>query len=113
LKQPSADIFSLGLLLYEMSSNITFEIPSDGPRWHELRCGGPKLFDHHHIPPGRDAGLIALFRSMIQPIQGQRPTADQILYQHPMVKQAGMECQEFLRDYILDVESFPRGQMQQ
>jgi hypothetical protein len=48
---------------------------------------------------------MALVRSMMHPTPDERPTVDQILQQRPMVKQAGLECNEFLRDYIHDVET--------
>jgi serine/threonine protein kinase len=112
VKHPSADIFSLGLTLYEMASTLSFEVPSEGPRWHEVRRGGPLLFDHHHIPPSRDIALIALIRSMLNPDRDQRPTADDILRQ-AKVQQAGMECEEFLRDYIHDLEAFDFRQQEQ
>lgn len=112
VRHPSADIFSLGLTLYEMSSTLSFEVPSKGPRWHEVRGGGAQLFDHHHVPPSRDAALIALLRSMLSPDRDQRPAADSIL-QQPKVERAGTECEEFLRDYIHDLEAFDRREEQE
>jgi serine/threonine protein kinase len=44
VKQPCADIFSLGLTLYEMSAGCCgWELPSEGPGWHELQSGS-------HVP---------------------------------------------------------------
>ncbi|CAB9520720.1 associated tyrosine- and threonine-specific cdc2-inhibitory kinase [Seminavis robusta] len=103
VKQTSADIFSLGLTLYEMAAGLGFDLPKQGPRWHELRNGShlPEL------PPSRDPALSGLIQQMISPTSAQRPVADTIL-KHDKVSLAGRSCDEFLRDYIHDIEEFDR-----
>jgi serine/threonine protein kinase len=97
---PSADIFSLGLTLYEMASYAHVTIPSDGPRWHELRSGVIKALDY---PVHRSFELIQLIRSMIDPNCNARPSAGAILTMSTVVD-AGTSYHQFLRDYIYDVE---------
>ena len=102
VKQPSADIFSLGLTLYEMAAGIGWELPSEGPRWHDLRSGShiPEL------PSTRSYDLINLIQRMIQE-RSRRPSADVIL-REVLVSEAGSRCDEFLRDYVKDTEEFDR-----
>lgn len=96
---PTADIFSLGLTLYEMASNLNFTVPSDGNRWHELRSGQHTL----EFPADRSAELAQLIRVMIDPDREKRPSADTIL-SIGSVSVAGRARNNFLRDYIHDVE---------
>ena len=101
-RQPSADIFSLGLTLYEVATESHVEMPSEGPDWHELRSDtGPVL------PNSRGSDLIGLIKSMTDPSEKRRPTADDIL-QMKKVADAGSGCDAFLRDYILDIEEYDR-----
>jgi serine/threonine protein kinase len=98
VKHPSADIFSLGLSVYELAANL--EVPLEGPRWHELRSGThtPTL------PPLRhEEDLTELIHATMRPDPAQRPTAEQIVLK-PGVQQAGNRCDEFLRDFIRGVE---------
>lgn len=99
-KQPSADIFSLGLTLYELASDIGWQMPFEGPRWHEVRGG------HHvpELPPSRHFDLVRLIQAAIRADQTKRPSADEILNCFSLVKNAGSRCDEFLRDYLLDIE---------
>jgi serine/threonine protein kinase len=108
-KHPSADIFSLGLTLFELASALSFALPSEGVRWHYLRSG--LQLPCSDIPSCRSAELIALIRSMLSPASEQRPKADSIL-QFQMVKSAGSACDEFLRDYLLDIEEYDRREEQ-
>jgi serine/threonine protein kinase len=99
-KQPSADIFSLGLTLYELASDIGWQMPFEGPRWHEVRGG------HHvpELPPSRHFDLVRLIQAAIRADQTKRPSADEVLNGFSLVKEAGSRCDEFLRDYLLDIE---------
>jgi serine/threonine protein kinase len=108
IKHASADIFSLGLSLYELASAVTWELPSEGPRWLELRSGShvPEL------PPSRSKELSCLIQSMIHPEAEFRPTADDILDKVDKVKELGSKCDPFLRDYVKDVEEYDRGEEQ-
>jgi serine/threonine protein kinase len=96
----SADIFSLGLTLYEMASHARVTIPSDGPRWHELRSGVIHAGDY---PADRSLELIQLIRAMMDPNSNARPSANAILSLRTVVD-AGTAYHPFLRDYIHDVE---------
>jgi serine/threonine protein kinase len=108
-KHPSADIFSLGLTLFELASEMSFTLPSEGARWHQLRSGLQLPFSG--IPSCRTSELTALLRSMLSPRREERPTADSIL-QGQTVKSAGSVCDEFVRDYLLDIEEYDRREEQ-
>jgi len=101
-RHTSSDIFSLGLTLYEIATDEQIEMPSEGPRWHELRSQNePKL------PACRGENLQRLLQSMTDPDEQKRPTADDILNSEN-VKAAGNEVDVFLKDYIRDVEEYDR-----
>jgi membrane-associated tyrosine/threonine-specific cdc2-inhibitory kinase len=104
VKQPSGDIFSLGLTLYELASSIGWEMPVEGPRWHEVRGGShvPEL------PSSRHCDLARLVQATISSDQAKRPSADDILTGLELVKEAGSRRDEFLRDYLHDVEKYDR-----
>lgn len=83
-RYPSADIFSLGLTIYETCISCTPQyrdhvalgnspLPSDGPQWHVLRDGDPP------DPPGRDVALCALIRATLHPVAFERPSTQDIL----------------------------------
>lgn len=100
VKEPSADIFSLGLTLYELASDIGWQIPVEGPLWHEVRGGShvPEL------PASRHPDLGRLIQAAIAVDRTKRPSADDILSNFILVREAGSRCDEFLRDYLLDNE---------
>jgi membrane-associated tyrosine/threonine-specific cdc2-inhibitory kinase len=100
-KHPSADIFSLGLTLYEIASCPSFHLPSEGALWHELRNGQHSL----NIPTCRSKALFDLIQASIRPEKDARPTADSIL-NIDVVATVGGRCDTFLRDYLHDVEDF-------
>ena len=101
-RHPSADIFSLGLTIYEIATDAQGGLPREGPHWHSLRsAGGPTL------PKERGDDLLKLVQSMTDPTESKRPTADTILKSDKLVA-AGRGCEEFLRDYIHDIEKFDR-----
>jgi len=102
-KHPSADMFSLGITLYELASSLSFIIPSEGPRWHELRSGR----HYPDIPSCRSANLTRLIGTMLRPSRYERPSADAVLAAEN-VSRAGSSCDQFLRDYLADIESFDR-----
>jgi serine/threonine protein kinase len=101
-KHPSADVFSLGLTLFEIANDQHVEIPSEGPRWHELRTEGGL-----QLPNIKDKELVDLIKQITHPEEKHRQTADAIL-KFPKVIAAGYECDEFLRDYLRDIEEFDR-----
>jgi membrane-associated tyrosine/threonine-specific cdc2-inhibitory kinase len=101
-RKPSADIFSLGLTLYEVATEHHVEMPTEGPVWHELRSdAAPQL------PEFRGNELMQLVKAMTDPCEQKRPTADGIL-QYKHVISAGHGCDVFLRDYLMDIESYDR-----
>jgi len=101
LKSPSADIFSLGLMIYELAANPMWNLPKEGDRWHQLRSGSHKL----ELPETRSPGLVELIRSMIRPDADERPSAEK-LTETEEVKRASATVSSFLSRYIADVEQF-------
>jgi len=105
MKHPSADIFSLGLTLYELAAGLNFELPPGGPRWHELRSG----FHVPELPSSRSASIGSLIQGMISPIQEKRPEADKVLKDGNFAT-AGIHCDSFLREYIRSVQEFEKNE---
>eukprot|EP00727_Mastigamoeba_balamuthi_P014373 m51a1_g9560 putative membrane-associated tyrosine- and threonine-specific cdc2-inhibitory kinase (376) ;mRNA; r:901771-903405 len=68
-----ADIFSVGVILYELSTN--FKIPSNGEAWRVLRSGNPVF------PPDfrYSDRLRSLILSMLNPDPSMRPTVDALM----------------------------------
>jgi len=103
IKHPSADLFSLGLTLYELAASVSWELPVEGPRWHEVRSGS-------HLPEidnSRSPELGRMVQRLLRAEPERRPTADWLLEQS-QVKEAGLRHDAFLHDYIHDVEEFDR-----
>jgi hypothetical protein len=88
-------------MLYELASDLSFEVPTEGPRWHELRSGrhSPR------IPSSRSSDLLQLVRLLLSPAGERRPTVETILL-NDKVKSSGLERDEFLRDYIQEIDEF-------
>ena len=107
LKHPSSDIFSLGMTLYELAAESTWELPSEGKRWHSLRNN-----DHvPQLPKERSLQLVNVIKSMISPSQSMRPTTEDII-KISQVKAAGEIEDLFLRDYVKDVREFEQKREQ-
>jgi membrane-associated tyrosine- and threonine-specific cdc2-inhibitory kinase len=72
---PAADVFALGMMLFELTTNI--EPPSVGENWLRMRSGQI----HTYIPEthGRSADLIEMISALCQQDPRKRPTCDQIL----------------------------------
>ena len=102
VKHPSADMFSLGLTIYELASSLSFKVPSEGQLWHDLRSARNNLSD---IPSSRDHHLIHLIRLLIGPDQNSRLSAYSVL-DNAKVQLAGTRKDEFLMAYIRDVEDY-------
>lgn len=74
-----ADVFSLGITLLELASDL--DLPRGGEGWHKLREGEiPEEFLQ-----GRTPRLVYIIKWMMDPDPVTRPTAQQIL-SHPYVK---------------------------
>ena len=102
IKRTTSDIFCLGLTLFEIANDQHIQLPSEGPRWHELRReGGIQL------PNLKDDELVKLIKQMTDPEGTNRLTADAIL-EIPTVNETGNMCDEFLRDYLKDIQEFDR-----
>ncbi|KAI8904425.1 kinase-like domain-containing protein [Gorgonomyces haynaldii] len=74
-----ADIFSLGLLVLEMASNI--ELPDNGLIWKQLRTGPLDEL----IPSSISASLRDLIKCMLHPDPHSRPSSFALL-QHPILR---------------------------
>jgi len=102
-KHPSADIFSLGLALYELASSPMWSLPREGEKWHEIRSG--RHSDTEFLPPFRSASLVKLIQAMICPNASERPSAEDIS-ELEEVKHANALSSSFLSQYINDVERY-------
>ncbi|XP_055710045.1 wee1-like protein kinase [Phlebotomus papatasi] len=73
---PKADIFSLGITLYEAGGGGP--LPKNGPEWHRLRDGNiPEL-------PGLSSEFNNLIKLMTHPDPKQRPSPNSI-FNHPLL----------------------------
>ena len=68
---PKADIFALGLTLYEAAQG--HPLPLNGEEWHDIRNGNLKEI------PGYSVELQALLAQMVHPDPAMRPTAVQLV----------------------------------
>jgi serine/threonine protein kinase len=100
-KHPGADIFSLGLTLYELAAAATWTLPREGERWHDLRCGSHTP----NIPAIRSKSLVLLIKSMLRPNTSERPSAENVS-EHADVKPAIAQADSFLSNYVRDVERY-------
>jgi len=102
-KHPSADVFSLGLALYELAASPNWSLPREGDQWHEIRSGVHS--DTDFLPPNRSASLVKLVQAMIRPNANDRPSAEDIS-ELEEVKHANALSGSFLSQYINDVERY-------
>jgi serine/threonine protein kinase len=95
---PKADVFSLGLVSYELATNPK-PLPCNGDEWHVLRTG---CFDVTLMPPLREP-LLALLHRMVHPTPAERPSCEE-LSRHPSVAPVdGLEAlQEEMRQRTLE-----------
>ncbi len=105
MKDPSGDIFSLGLTLYELASSGSWILPREGMRWHEIR----KLSHVPELPQCRSSVMVNLIKKMTHPDKSQRPTADEILMDNPFMKAAPTQEDKFLSEYVRDVDEHDRA----
>jgi len=82
---PAADLFSLGLTLFELTKQATSKarthLPTSGPAWHGLRSGNVQASPHH------SDDLNTILASVLRREPSTRSTAAQIA-NHPRAKQA-------------------------
>lgn len=73
VRQPSSDLFSLGLTVYELcftdTSQEPFDVPFDGPEWHRLRDG------QYDLPSQRSHRWLDFLRATMAPRAEDRPAA--------------------------------------
>eukprot|EP00462_Mataza_sp_D1_P019712 CAMPEP_0175139080 /NCGR_PEP_ID=MMETSP0087-20121206/10698_1 /TAXON_ID=136419 /ORGANISM="Unknown Unknown, Strain D1" /LENGTH=822 /DNA_ID=CAMNT_0016422039 /DNA_START=9 /DNA_END=2480 /DNA_ORIENTATION=- len=75
--QSSADVFSLGLVLFELVTERP--LPLSGPRWHDLRSGRhSKELQALHNPQIVPSELGQLIQEMLDPDPNRRPSALEI-----------------------------------
>jgi serine/threonine protein kinase len=103
-KEPSADIFSLGLTLYNLAADPSWRLPSEGERFQEIRSSGhaPEL------PPFRSADMKKLIQRMITPERDARPSASSIVNTVPQVCAASKTVDKFLKAYVKDAREYER-----
>jgi hypothetical protein len=70
---PAADIFSLGLLTFELATDTM--LPNSGEIWHDLRNGRAK----QHFKQKITGSLSNLLLKMLDPLPDNRPTAAQVI----------------------------------
>jgi len=97
---PKADVFSLGLVVYELAINPR-ALPCNGDEWHLLRTG---RLDTALLPPIQDR-LLALLHQMVHPVPANRPTCEE-LCRHPSVAPEDelQALQEEMRQRTLEAE---------
>jgi serine/threonine protein kinase len=100
-KHSSADIFSLGISLYELAASPMWSLPREGDRWHEIRS------DSHSpdLPTSRSDNLVKLIQAMTLPNLNKRPSAEEIS-ELVDVKRANASSDSFLSQYVNDVERY-------
>jgi len=76
---PKADVFSLGLVCYELATNPR-PLPCNGEEWHQLRSGSLATAT---LPP-LAAPLLSLLRALVAPAPAERPPCEEITG-HPSV----------------------------
>jgi serine/threonine protein kinase len=100
-KHPSADIFSLGIALYELAASSMWSLPREGDRWHEIRSEAHSP----DLPSSRSENLVKLIRAMTLQDMMERPSAEEIL-ELMEVKRASASSDSFLSRYVNDVERY-------
>eukprot|EP00588_Corethron_pennatum_P015155 CAMPEP_0194268876 /NCGR_PEP_ID=MMETSP0169-20130528/3132_1 /TAXON_ID=218684 /ORGANISM="Corethron pennatum, Strain L29A3" /LENGTH=594 /DNA_ID=CAMNT_0039010301 /DNA_START=1556 /DNA_END=3340 /DNA_ORIENTATION=+ len=95
------DMFSLGLTLYELASDHSFELPKDGRIWHAIRSGiRPEL-------PGRSKELVLLIQELINPVPENRPKSVEVIT-NEKVTLAGATVCSFFEKYMVDLENLEK-----
>jgi len=97
---PKADVFSLGLLLYELATNPK-PLPCNGEEWQRLREGHLELDLLSPLPEP----LIALLQRMVHRLPIERPCCDEIA-RHPSIAPVGgpLAVEELMRQRAIAAE---------
>lgn len=97
---PKADVFSLGLVLYELAINPK-PLPCNGDEWHELRTGRLDV----SLVPILTEPLLTLLHRMVHALPAERPTCEEIS-RHPSVAPIDglLALQEEMRRRTLEAE---------
>jgi len=104
VKDASADMFSLGMTLLELSSSHQWRMPSQGKRWHDLR-NVESLEDMKSFFPEKPHRPVE-FQIIIQKLLCGNPKARLSaaeLFRCQTVHEAGGRSDEFLVKYMNDV----------
>jgi len=97
-KDPSADIFSLGLSLYNLAAEPSWKLPTEGERFKDIRSQ-----DHTpELPYFRSSEMKDLIKQMINPDKEQRPTASKILAELSHVCAAPNCVDKVLQAFVSD-----------
>jgi len=75
--QTSADIFSLGLLMFELSTR--FALPKNGELWHDIRAGAQSRELLKALDKLKNKNLKALIMQCLEPEPTARPSADTVV----------------------------------
>nr|USW07766.1 Wee1 [Crypthecodinium cohnii] len=89
----AADVFSLGLMAYEVGTNPR-PLPGCGEEWHILREG---ILDPTFLP-NMPPALWDLLQHLVRPWAWERPKCDQIL-EHPAIRRPKMEKELSVEDF--------------
>jgi len=73
---PASDVFSLGLIFFEMATR--HELPNGGEQWHWLRSGNVTLQTSEANKQGWPDRIDELILPMLQPRYEERPSAEQV-----------------------------------
>lgn len=97
---PKADVFALGLVIYELATNPK-TLPLQGDEWQVLRTG---CLDTSIMTPVSET-LLILVRSMVNAIPASRPSCEEVSRHPDVVPQDDLQAlQEEMRRRTLEAE---------
>jgi len=94
---PSADIFALGLVCYELAT-IPVALPRNGNDWQRLRDGHLDMA----LMPQISNNLCDLLHRMVSPVPADRPTSKDILQELPTEAE---DCLRALREELREAKA--------
>jgi serine/threonine protein kinase len=97
---PKADVFALGLVVYELATNPK-TLPCNGDEWQLLRTG---RLDTALLPPLSEP-FLALLHAMVHPMPSSRPSCEEV-FSHPSLAELDeLEVlEEAIRQRTLEAE---------